>query len=34
MCVYMDDINSQGWVFVLGLLGIMPLAERLGYTTE
>ncbi|KAK8648720.1 hypothetical protein V6N13_129464 [Hibiscus sabdariffa] len=26
--------NRDGWVFILGLLGIMPLAERLGYTTE
>ncbi|XP_052487761.1 vacuolar cation/proton exchanger 5 isoform X3 [Gossypium raimondii] len=26
--------NQNGWVFILGLLGIMPLAERLGYTTE
>ncbi|KAL5160482.1 Vacuolar cation/proton exchanger 5 [Glycine soja] len=24
----------QGWVFGLSLLGIMPLAERLGYATE
>ncbi|KAK8623091.1 hypothetical protein V6N13_117984 [Hibiscus sabdariffa] len=27
-------IHSQGWVFILGLLGIMPLAERLSYITE
>ncbi|KAE8704283.1 Vacuolar cation/proton exchanger 5 [Hibiscus syriacus] len=26
--------NRDGWVFIIGLLGIMPLAERLGYTTE
>ncbi|XWS11430.1 hypothetical protein CRYUN_Cryun38cG0082500 [Craigia yunnanensis] len=26
--------DQNGWVFILGLLGIMPLAERLGYTTE
>ncbi|XP_022734048.1 vacuolar cation/proton exchanger 5-like [Durio zibethinus] len=26
--------GQNGWVFILGLLGIMPLAERLGYTTE
>ncbi|XVF76952.1 hypothetical protein PTKIN_Ptkin14bG0001400 [Pterospermum kingtungense] len=26
--------GQDGWVFILGLLGIMPLAERLGYTTE
>ncbi|OMO83821.1 Calcium/proton exchanger [Corchorus capsularis] len=26
--------GHNGWVFILGLLGIMPLAERLGYTTE
>ncbi|KAJ7964642.1 Vacuolar cation/proton exchanger [Quillaja saponaria] len=26
--------NSQGWVFLFSLLGIVPLAERLGYTTE
>lgn len=24
----------QGWVFFLSLLGIIPLAERLGYATE
>ncbi|KAK8705884.1 hypothetical protein V6N13_049470 [Hibiscus sabdariffa] len=30
----LTHMNSQGWVFILGLLGIMPLAERLGYTTE
>lgn len=24
----------QGWVFALSLLGIMPMAERLGYATE
>ncbi|KAJ7960997.1 Vacuolar cation/proton exchanger [Quillaja saponaria] len=26
--------GHHGWVFTLSLLGIMPLAERLGYTTE
>lgn len=26
--------ESQGWVFFLTLLGITPLAERLGYATE
>ncbi|XVF76954.1 hypothetical protein PTKIN_Ptkin14bG0001500 [Pterospermum kingtungense] len=26
--------GQDGWVFILGLLGIMPLAERLSYTTE
>ncbi|XP_054818143.1 vacuolar cation/proton exchanger 5 isoform X2 [Prosopis cineraria] len=26
--------NHHGWVFTLSLLGIMPLAERLGYATE
>ncbi|KAK8602725.1 hypothetical protein V6N13_084930 [Hibiscus sabdariffa] len=26
--------NRDGWVFILGLLGIMPLAERLSYITE
>ena len=24
----------QGWVFVFSLIGITPLAERLGYATE
>ena len=24
----------QGWVFLFSLLGITPLAERLGYATE
>lgn len=26
--------NQQGWVFILSLLGIIPLAERLGWATE
>ncbi|KAK8997191.1 hypothetical protein V6N11_020675 [Hibiscus sabdariffa] len=26
--------DRDGWVFILGLLGIIPLAERLSYTTE
>ncbi|XVE50942.1 hypothetical protein DITRI_Ditri01bG0203500 [Diplodiscus trichospermus] len=26
--------GQNGWVFILGLLGRMPLAERLSYTTE
>ncbi|XP_057954739.1 vacuolar cation/proton exchanger 5-like isoform X2 [Malania oleifera] len=26
--------GHQGWVFILSLLGIIPLAERLGYATE
>ncbi|KAH6821172.1 cation exchanger 2 [Perilla frutescens var. hirtella] len=26
--------NKQGWVFFFSLIGITPLAERLGYTTE
>lgn len=25
---------TQGWVFLLSLVGITPLAERLGYATE
>jgi len=25
---------GQGWVFLLTLVGITPLAERLGYATE
>ncbi|KAG2315629.1 hypothetical protein Bca52824_018751 [Brassica carinata] len=27
-------IYSKGWVFLLSLIGITPLAERLGYATE
>ncbi|KAF3584442.1 hypothetical protein F2Q69_00031745 [Brassica cretica] len=27
-------IDSKGWVFLLSLIGITPLAERLGYATE
>ncbi|XP_038692472.1 vacuolar cation/proton exchanger 2-like isoform X3 [Tripterygium wilfordii] len=27
-------IGNHGWVFVLSLLGIIPMAERLGFTTE
>ncbi|CAN8259511.1 unnamed protein product [Cochlearia groenlandica] len=27
-------IDSKGWVFLLSLVGITPLAERLGYATE
>ncbi|BAB02801.1 calcium/proton exchanger [Arabidopsis thaliana] len=27
-------IDSKGWVFLLTLVGITPLAERLGYATE
>lgn len=27
-------ISQQGWVFFLSLLGIIPLAERLGFCTE
>ncbi|KAL3825040.1 hypothetical protein ACJIZ3_021069 [Penstemon smallii] len=26
--------NKHGWVFILSLIGIIPLAERLGYATE
>ncbi|KAK1362370.1 Vacuolar cation/proton exchanger [Heracleum sosnowskyi] len=26
--------NQKGWVFILSLLGIIPLAERLGWATE
>ncbi|OAY54525.1 vacuolar cation/proton exchanger 3 isoform X1 [Manihot esculenta] len=26
--------SKHGWIFFLSLLGIIPLAERLGYTTE
>ncbi|MFS8019871.1 hypothetical protein Hanom_Chr15g01408811 [Helianthus anomalus] len=26
--------HRQGWVFMLSLLGIIPLAERLGWATE
>jgi Ca2+:H+ antiporter len=26
--------NHQGWVFLFSLIGITPLAERLGYATE
>jgi Ca2+:H+ antiporter len=25
---------AQGWIFLLSLVGITPLAERLGYATE
>ncbi|KAK6269407.1 hypothetical protein POUND7_006512 [Theobroma cacao] len=32
--VVQKTTGQNGWVFILGLLGIMPLAERLGYTTE
>lgn len=28
------DIVFQGWIFILSLLGIIPLAERLGWATE
>nr|VDC81748.1 unnamed protein product [Brassica rapa] len=27
-------VDSKGWVFLLSLIGITPLAERLGYATE
>ncbi|KAJ0242411.1 Vacuolar cation/proton exchanger 2 [Hirschfeldia incana] len=27
-------LDSKGWVFLLSLIGITPLAERLGYATE
>ncbi|EOY11880.1 Cation exchanger 5, putative isoform 2 [Theobroma cacao] len=32
--VVQKTTGQNGWVFIFGLLGIMPLAERLGYTTE
>lgn len=31
---FVSSIAFQGWVFFLSLLGIIPLAERLGYATE
>ncbi|CAH2080461.1 unnamed protein product [Thlaspi arvense] len=31
---YVARQHAQGWVFFLSLLGITPLAERLGYATE
>ncbi|XP_058783492.1 vacuolar cation/proton exchanger 5-like [Vicia villosa] len=35
MAILVDRLfHSHGWVFVFSLLGIIPLAERLGYTTE
>lgn len=32
--LFVSSIAFQGWVFFLSLLGIIPLAERLGYATE
>ncbi|WOG97831.1 hypothetical protein DCAR_0417172 [Daucus carota subsp. sativus] len=32
--VVQNSSNQQGWVFILSLLGIIPLAERLGWATE
>ncbi|GAU39147.1 hypothetical protein TSUD_147690, partial [Trifolium subterraneum] len=29
-----ENFSQDGWVFLFSLLGIIPLAERLGYTTE
>ncbi|WOG97826.1 hypothetical protein DCAR_0417167 [Daucus carota subsp. sativus] len=26
--------SQQGWVFVFSLVGIIPMAERLGWATE
>ncbi|CAJ2668392.1 unnamed protein product [Trifolium pratense] len=35
MAILVDKLyHSHGWVFLFSLLGIIPLAERLGYTTE
>ncbi|KAI5406638.1 vacuolar cation/proton exchanger 3 isoform X2 [Lathyrus oleraceus] len=35
MAILVDRLfHSHGWVFVFSILGIIPLAERLGYTTE
>ncbi|KAL6137082.1 hypothetical protein ACLB2K_062377 [Fragaria x ananassa] len=35
LAIVVDKVNSHhGWVFLLSLLGIIPLAERLGYATE
>lgn len=38
LCSFVNLLISnsllQGWVFFLSLLGITPLAERLGYATE
>ncbi|KAF8082121.1 hypothetical protein N665_0846s0004 [Sinapis alba] len=31
---YLTYNNNKGWVFLLSLVGITPLAERLGYATE
>lgn len=31
---YLMVVILQGWVFLFSLLGIAPLAERLGYLTE
>lgn len=34
-CTFLSfKILFQGWVFLLSLLGIIPLAERLGWATE
>ncbi|KAL6135080.1 hypothetical protein ACLB2K_067308 [Fragaria x ananassa] len=35
LAIVVDKVTSHhGWVFLLSLLGIIPLAERLGYATE
>ncbi|XP_024959778.1 vacuolar cation/proton exchanger 3-like isoform X1 [Cynara cardunculus var. scolymus] len=35
LAMLVDQLSSrQGWVFLLSLLGIIPLAERLGWATE
>ncbi|XP_062107078.1 vacuolar cation/proton exchanger 3-like isoform X2 [Humulus lupulus] len=35
LAIVVDKFSGHnGWVFILSLLGIIPLAERLGYTTE
>ncbi|XP_065635480.1 vacuolar cation/proton exchanger 3 isoform X3 [Quercus suber] len=35
LAILVDKMSgSHGWVFFLSLLGIIPLAERLGYATE
>ncbi|XP_027190655.1 vacuolar cation/proton exchanger 3-like isoform X2 [Cicer arietinum] len=35
LAILIDKLfHSHGWVFLFSLLGIIPLAERLGYTTE
>ncbi|KAK6774678.1 hypothetical protein RDI58_029917 [Solanum bulbocastanum] len=33
--ILVDELTDQhGWTFILSLLGIIPLAERLGWATE